>query len=160
VIYRDTARDADGDDALVIDNNGDFSIISENETTLASVETTNIAQIISFGPSLVENGEITVAGSSEVSQSMASNPRTAIGQISPLHYIIIVLDGGNNESEGLPLLALAEEMQSRGGAVTAYNLDGGGSSTLYFNGNIINNPTDGKNSGEREVSDIVYIGYE
>ena len=159
VIYRDTARDADSDDALVIDNNGDFSIISENETSLASLDTTNIAQIISFGPSLVENGEITVDGSSEVSQSMTSNPRTAIGQISPLHYIIIVSDGRTNESEGLSLLALAEEMQSRG-AVTAYNLDGGGSSTLYFNGSIINNPTDGRNSGEREVSDIVYIGYE
>ena len=40
VIYRDTARDADSDDALVIDNNGDFSIISENETSLASLDTT------------------------------------------------------------------------------------------------------------------------
>ena len=42
---------------------------------------------------------------------------------------------------------------------TAYNLDGGGSSTMYFNGEVINNPTSGGSIGERSVSDIVYIGY-
>ena len=158
-LYRDTARDTEDAEALVIDNAGDFSIISENETSLSSLDTSSIAQIISFGPSLIEDGEITVDASSEVSQSMTSNPRTAIGQISPLHYIIIVSDGRTDESEGFSLLQLAEEMQSRG-AVTAYNLDGGGSSTLYFNGEIINNPTSGNSTGEREVSDIVYFGYE
>ena len=41
---------------------------------------------------------------------------------------------------------------------TAYNLDGGGSSTLYFNGEIINYPTtSGRSMKERGVSDIVYI---
>ena len=46
------------------------------------------------------------------------------------------------------------------GAATAYNLDGGGSSTIYFNGEVINNPTtDGKSIRERSVSDIVYVGY-
>ena len=159
MLYRDTARETDDAAALVIDNEGDFSIISENETSLSSLDTTNIAQIISFGPSLIEDGEITVDASSEVSQSMTSNPRTAIGQISPLHYIIIVSDGRTDESEGFSLLQLAEEMKNRG-AVTAYNLDGGGSSTLYFNGEIINNPTNGNSTEEREVSDIVYFGYE
>ncbi len=134
-LYRDTARETEDVEALVIDDEGDFSIISENETSLSSLDTSSIAQIISFGP------------------------RTAIGQISPLHYIIIVSDGRTDESEGFSLLQLAEEMQNRG-AVTAYNLDGGGSSTLYFNGEIINNPTSGNSTGEREVSDIVYIGYE
>ena len=46
------------------------------------------------------------------------------------------------------------------GVQTAYNLDGGGSSTMYFNGQIINKPTTNGNSiKERSVSDIVYIGY-
>ena len=46
------------------------------------------------------------------------------------------------------------------GVKTAYNLDGGGSSTLYFNGQVINKPTTGGNTiSERAVSDIVYIGY-
>lgn len=46
------------------------------------------------------------------------------------------------------------------GCETAYNLDGGGSSTMVLNGTVINNPTTNvKKIKEREVSDIVYIGY-
>ena len=67
-------------------------------------------------------------------------------------------DGRTEESEGLSLLELAEFMQSLG-VETAYNLDGGGSSTMYFMGEIVNNPTtSGRKISEREVSDIVYIG--
>ena len=44
------------------------------------------------------------------------------------------------------------------GVETAYNLDGGGSSTMVFNGTVINQPTSGKRISERKVSDIVYIG--
>jgi len=52
------------------------------------------------------------------------------------------------------------EIMKEYGATTAYNLDGGGSSTLYFNGQVINNPTtNGNTISERAVSDIVYIGY-
>ena len=54
---------------------------------------------------------------------------------------------------------LAQFMDSLG-VKTAYNLDGGGSSTMYFNGEVINQPTtNGKSIQERSVSDIVYIGY-
>ena len=42
---------------------------------------------------------------------------------------------------------------------TLYNLDGGGSSTMYFNGNVINKPTTNGRISERKVSDIVYVGY-
>ena len=87
---------------------------------------------------------------------MTSNPRTAIGQVSALHYIVIVSDGRTSQSDGLTLYALATLMKDRGCTV-AYNLDGGGSSTLWFNGEVINNPTDGRSDGERKVSDIVYF---
>lgn len=71
----------------------------------------------------------------------------------------VVSDGRTSESEGLSLSELAEFMQSLG-VTCAYNLDGGGSSTMYFNGEIVNNPTtSGKTIKERSVSDIVYIGY-
>ena len=72
---------------------------------------------------------------------------------------LIVSDGRTSESQGLSLYQLAQVMQSFG-VKTAYNLDGGGSSTMYFNGNVVNQPTtSGWNIEEREVSDIVYIGY-
>lgn len=161
VLYRDKARtggdDEDKED-LVIDQAGDFSIISENEVSMESLNAEDIWQIFSFGPALVENGQITVDSASEVSQSKNSNPRTAIGQISQLHYVFIVADGRTSASEGLSILELAQELEERG-CTTAYNLDGGGSSTMYFNGEVVNQPTDGRKEGEREVSDIVYIGY-
>ncbi|NKX51391.1 phosphodiester glycosidase family protein, partial [Arthrobacter deserti] len=53
------------------------------------------------------------------------------------------------------MTGLARIMQDLG-AVTAYNIDGGGSSTMYFNGALVNNPL-GKNK-ERGTSDILYIG--
>ena len=157
-VYRDTARSGSGNEDLVIDKDGNLSIIDESQTSLSSLNTDSIMQVLSFGPALIENGKITVDGNSEVSRSKSSNPRTAIGQISPLHYVILVSDGRTSESQGLSLLALAQLLQEKG-CTTAYNLDGGGSSTMYFNGAIVNNPTDGRSSGEREVSDIVCIGY-
>lgn len=157
VLYRTTAREAGNDAALAIDNNGNFSIISESETDAQSLGDSKIWQVLSFGPALVNDGQITVTANSEVGQSKSSNPRTAIGQISPLHYLVVVSDGRTSQSAGLSLLELAQEFSARGCTV-AYNLDGGGSSTMWFNGQVINNPTDGKSNSERSVSDIVYFG--
>lgn len=157
VLYRDTTDGSSDSEDLVIDDAGNFSIINENDVSAQSLAD-DAWQILSFGPALVENGEIVVDASSEVSQSKSSNPRTAIGQVSSLHYIIIVSDGRTDESIGLSLLELAQAFADRGCTV-AYNLDGGGSSTMVFNGEVINNPTDGRSIQEREVSDIVYIGY-
>jgi len=156
VAYRSTARSSGDDETLVIDKKGNFSIINESETSLASISSD--WQVLSFGPALIEGGKIVVDSSSEVSESMDSNPRTAIGQISKLHYIAVVSDGRTSESKGLSLLELARVFEDRGCNV-AYNLDGGGSTTMYFNGNIINKPTEGNGISERKVSDIVYFGY-
>ena len=155
--YRETARGGDND-ALVIDKDGNLSIVQEGEVSLDSLTDSGAWQILSFGPGLVVDGKIAVTTSSEVGQSMTSNPRTAIGQISELHYVVIVSDGRTTESAGLSLLQLAQEFKERNCTI-AYNLDGGGSSTMYFNGKVINNPTSGKSIGERKVSDIVYFGY-
>lgn len=155
VLYRDSSQ---GVEALAIMSDGSFSTIDETATDASSVAEEGAWQIFSFGPVLVNNGTIAVDEDAEVAKSKASNPRTAIGMISPLHYVIIVSDGRSDESEGLSLYQLADLFVEEGCTV-AYNLDGGGSSTLWFNGNIINNPTSGNSSGEREVSDIVYIGY-
>nr|WP_313508959.1 phosphodiester glycosidase family protein [Enterococcus sp.] len=152
-LYRDTAN---GDtQALVIDQDGNFSIVDESTTSAESL--TNAQQILSFGPALIEDSQIVVSTSAEVSQSMTSNPRTAIGQIGENHYVIIVSEGRTSDSEGLTLYQLAEQFEELG-ATTAYNLDGGGSSTLYFNGKVVNQTVGGSdNSEERAVSDILYF---
>lgn len=154
-LYRDTAI-ANQED-LVIYEDGSFGIINESDVTAQELIEKGVVQTLSFGPALVQNGKITVSQNEEVGQAMASNPRTAIGIIDDNHYVFVVSDGRTSESEGLSLYELAEFMDSLG-AETAYNLDGGGSSTMYFNGSVVNNPTGGMGNSERSVSDIVYIG--
>lgn len=156
VLYRETANE--DNDALVIDNDGNFSIVNESQVTANELLNEGAWQVLSFGPALIEEGEVVVGKNDEVSQAKTSNPRTAIGQVDELHYIVIVADGRTSESEGLSLYELAQVMKEYN-CTTAYNLDGGGSSTMYFNGEVINNPTSGRSIGERSVSDIVYIGY-
>ena len=158
VVYRDTVREDSSNGDLAIYKDGSFKIIYEDEISADQLVKDGVVNLLAFGPSLVENGEITVDTNSEVGQSMASNPRTAIGIIDENHYIIVVSDGRTSESEGLSLYQLAEVMKSYG-VKTAYNLDGGGSSTLYFNGQVMNKPTTNGTISERAVSDIVYIGY-
>lgn len=149
-------RENGNGEALVINKDGTFKIVDESSISATDLLNNNAWQALSFGPGLIDNSEIIVGVNEEVGQAMNSNPRTAIGMISPLHYVFIVSDGRTSQSEGLTLYELAEVMKDLGVSV-GYNLDGGGSSTMYFNGNVVNNPV--SNSGERKVSDIVYIGY-
>ena len=158
VIYRNTVRSDSEYPDLAIYKDGSFKIIYETEVTAEELLADGVVNLFAFGPSLVENGEISVDQNTEVRQAMTKNPRTAIGIVDKNHYILVVSDGRTNESEGLSLYELAEVLKEYG-VTTAYNLDGGGSSTMYFNGNIVNNPTtNGHRISEREVSDIVYIG--
>lgn len=157
-LYRDSVRSTTYDD-LVIYQDGTFDTISEQDTTAQALVGSGVIHSFAFGPTLVKNNQIVVSPTDEVKQAMTKNPRTAIGIIDTLHYIVIVSDGRTANSQGLSLYDLAQVMQSYG-AKTAYNLDGGGSSTMYFNGKVINNPTtNGNTIKERAVSDIVYIGY-
>ena len=159
VVYRDTVRENSSNGDLAIYKDGSFNIIYEDQISAEQLVKDGVINLLAFGPALVENGEIAVGTNEEVGQAMASNPRTAIGIIDENHYIIVVSDGRTSESKGLSLYQMAEVMKSYG-VKTAYNLDGGGSSTLYFNGQVINKPTTGGNRiSERAVSDIVYIGY-
>ena len=158
VVYRDTVREDSSNGDLAIYKDGSFKIIYEDEISAEQLVKDGVVNLLAFGPSLVEDGEIVVDTNSEVGQSMSSNPRTAIGIIDENRYIIVVSDGRTSESEGLSLYQLAEVMKSYG-VKTAYNLDGGDSSTLYFNGQVINKPTTNGTISERAVSDIVYIGY-
>lgn len=157
VLYRASAQSVT--DALVIGADGNFRIITEGETSADTLVREGAWQVLTFGPALINGGQVTVSSSDEVGRAMTSNPRTAIGQISEGHYLLIVSDGRTKESIGLSLRQLAALMQSLGAQI-AYNLDGGGSSTMVFQGRVVNNPTtNGRSIRERSVSDIVYIGY-
>lgn len=152
-IYRETTKNNQED--LVIFYDGTFGIINESKTNLYNL---NAKELLSFGPVLIKDSEIKVKTNSTVQKELKSNPRTAIGYYNKNHYLIMVSDGRTKESEGLSLYEMASILKDQK-VKLAYNLDGGGSSTLYFNGRIINKPMNKGKLGERKVSDIVYIGY-
>lgn len=155
-LLRSDSQDSNQED-LVIYQDGSFEIIREGDITAQELLNKGAVQVLSFGPALIENSQVAVDSSDEVGKAMASNPRTAIGIIDDKHYVLVVSDGRTDESKGLSLKELADFMKELK-VTTAYNLDGGGSSTMYFNGQIINKPTtNGHNIEEREVSDIVYL---
>lgn len=156
-LYRDT-KSGDNNQDLVIYSDGSFEIVDESDIDANELMNKSATQVLSFGPGLIEDRQITVDENTEVSMSKSSNPRTAIGCIDKNHYVLVVSDGRTSESEGLSLYQLATLMKDYGCEI-AYNLDGGGSSTMWFNGQVINKPTSGRSIEEREVSDIVYIGY-
>ncbi|MDD3334975.1 MAG: phosphodiester glycosidase family protein [Eubacteriales bacterium] len=145
---------------LLVDGNGDMSVRvdrkGEDYKGLGNQWISEGAwQTFEFGPALVENGQaLAFSPSFDVISTKASRlePRTAIGQIGPLHYIIIVVDGRQDGySVGMSLPDLQQLMIDYG-AQTALNLDGGGSAEIWFQGQILNKPAGGQ---ERQVSDII-----
>ncbi len=156
-LYRDVQEDG-GNEDLVIYGDGSMEIIQENDISAQELEQQGAVQIFSFGPGLISGGEIIVDESSKVEREDESNPRTAIAMIDENHYIFMVADGRTSQSEGLSIEEMAIVLSAYGCEV-AYNLDGGGSATMVFMGEIVNYPTtNGRDFNERSVSDIVYIG--
>ena len=155
-LYRGTVRRDQQD--LLITKDGRFEIIDESGQMAKTLLDAGAWQVLSFGPPLLQNGASSVIDGQEVAVHMTSNPRTAIGMIEPNHFLFLVSDGRTDDSKGLSLYELAKVFRQYGARV-AYNLDGGGSSVMVFNGRIVNKPTTyGTEIKERAVSDIVYIG--
>ncbi|MGN1368849.1 MAG: phosphodiester glycosidase family protein [Aristaeellaceae bacterium] len=145
---------------LIVQSDGNLSMVTDrkknNYKKLADrLLSENVWQTYEFGPALVENGEaLTFPKAFDLISTRATRkePRTAIGQISPLHYCVIVVDGRQpGYSEGISLQDL-QQLFLRYGVQLAFNLDGGGSTEMWFQGEIINSPSGGH---ERSVSDII-----
>lgn len=155
-------RDEPTRTGLALFNDGTMESFEEEETTAAALLERGATQTLSFGPALIQNGQVnteldqvkidTNFGNRSIQNA---NPRTGIGLIAPNHYVFIVVDGRNEGySRGMTLTEFAQVFADLG-CTEAYNLDGGGSSTMYFMGRVVNNPQ-GKER-ERGVSDILYV---
>jgi len=158
VTYRDTATR----DGVAFYDDGTMKTYDETSTSEDDLISSGVLDTFSFGPTLVENSQaITNFDSVKIDKNMGnssiqnSNPRTGVGMISPNHYVFVVVDGRKEGySKGMTLNEFAQVFEELG-CTDAYNLDGGGSSTMYFMGRVVNNPL-GKGE-EREVSDILYF---
>ncbi len=155
-------RDVPARTGLAFYKNGSMKIYDERAVTAEELVAQGVTQTFSFGPALVmDSAAITDFGRTTVDTNFGnrsiqgSNPRTGVGIISANHYVFVVVDGRSpGYSKGMTLSEFARLFEDLG-CTDAYNLDGGGSSTMYFMGRVVNDPLGRGN--ERGVSDILYI---
>jgi exopolysaccharide biosynthesis protein len=146
ILYRD---DADGD-VILLNYDGTMEIVSEEEYDGAALIEAGAYQAWDFGPSLLVDGESAEEFESRINQK---NPRTAIGYFEPGHYCFVVVDGRQKDySNGMTMAELSVLFKSLGCSI-AYNLDGGKTSVMTFNGETANQPF----AGGRQSTDIIYI---
>ncbi len=143
-------------DILVIDENGDFHLFvkSNGVADFAKSKDHQIINAFTFGPALVIDGEEVTLDKEYGYNPGGKEPRMAIGQTGELSYVFVLAEGRNEDSKGATHQMLADFMYSLG-CTQAYNLDGGNSATLVFNGGYYQ--TGRTENNERSQSDIIYF---
>lgn len=146
-LYRETPLE----DVCVLYQDGVMETYTRAQFDLDRAEARGAYQAWSFGPQLLIDG----LPQTEFDTGIARhNPRTAIGYYAPGHYAFIVVDGRQDGySKGMTLAELSQLTYDLG-CEAAYNLDGGQTSAMMFQGEYVNRPY----NGGREISDIIYIG--
>ena len=165
MLYRDVKSK---NDYCILNTDGSLVCVDGSTfESMKSIYTENVWQCWAFGPTLLtdsgkvitNNNNFNINGgryhSTDINDNGIQNkhPRSAIGYIEDGHYLFVLVDGrSEGYSSGATLAELSQIMYDEG-CRTAYNLDGGRSAVLWFNGEVINSPyKDG-----REISDIIYI---
>jgi len=155
-------RDSGARQGLAFYTDGTARIYDETATSAGELVADGVWNTLSFGPGLVDGGRV-LDGVDDVeidtnfgNHSVQGNqPRTGVGLVDADRQVWIVVDGrSDGYSRGVTMSEFAQIFADRG-AQTAYNLDGGGSSTMVFDGRLVNDPL-GRGS-ERGTSDILYV---
>lgn len=147
---------------LAIYTDGSMRVYDETQTNAEALLAEGVWNTLSFGPALIEDSVVrtdfqgtwvdTNFGNRTIERA---NPRTGIGLIDENHFVFIVADGrSQGYSRGLTLAEFTTIFAELG-CTEAYNLDGGGSSAMYFMGGLVNHPL-GRDK-ERGTSDILFI---
>lgn len=144
LLYRETLFE----DICVLLSDGRMLTLSPGEFDLEELKASAPWQVWSFGPKLLDNGCAITSFTSTVEKT---NPRSAIGCVEPGHYFFVQVDGrGANGSRGMTLAELSQLFEDLG-CVTAYNLDGGQTAGIVWDGRLLSYPYG------RSVSDIIYV---
>lgn len=155
-------RDSGARQGLAFFTDGTAKLYDETKTTAAKLVDEGVWNTLSFGPGLVDNGKV-ISGIDDVEidtnfgnhSVQGQQPRTGVGLIAANHLLFVVVDGrSDGYSRGVTMTEFADIFVGLGAQV-AYNVDGGGSSTMIFQGDLVNNPL-GKGN-ERGTSDILYV---
>ena len=148
VIYRANPTDCD---VCVLYYDGSMRVMSGSSFSLEEAIEDGAWQAWTFGPALLNGSGESIDSFSSTRFIASTNPRSAIGYYEPGHYCLVVVDG-RGESAGMTLADLSELFENLGCAA-AYNLDGGNSSIMVWQGGVINDPS----GGGRKSSDAVVI---
>jgi exopolysaccharide biosynthesis protein len=127
-------------------------VLVSGSYTLAQIGQMNIRDGISFGPTLIKNGKKQITHGDG---GRGFEPRTAIGQKQDGTILLLVIDGRQTGSLLGATLLDAQDILYNQGAWTAANLDGGSSTTMYYQGQVINSPCDPM--GERMVPTVFIV---
>lgn len=133
------------------------NLYNQNNPINAAPVWKHIREAVSAGPWLLANGQIVTNMAAEGFSKRwfvdFHHPRTAIGITGKGNLVMMVVDGRSSLSGGIPLSDLATIMQQMG-VVDAMNLDGGGSSTMVVQNEVVNLPSDGVS---RPVSNALLV---
>ncbi|MDR1564646.1 MAG: phosphodiester glycosidase family protein [Oscillospiraceae bacterium] len=144
-------------DVLMIDADGDFIIKKEKEEGFNAEKFHDehmIFNSFSFGPALIIDGvRQKIPGYYEEGIIHQPAARAAIGQLGHLKYLILLVDGQQDDYDGLTVSQVAALMEKKG-CTQAYNLDGGQSAVMLLNNRVINSVALG---GEKRMSDCIYF---
>lgn len=116
-----------------------------------------VEDIVAGVPQLIKNGKIEITWEQEKSSKSfveTKHPRTAVAKLKDGKFLMVTVDGRSESSGGMSLQQLAEFLLEQG-AVDAMNLDGGGSTTMFLDGKVVNHPSD--KEGERSVGDAILV---
>jgi len=147
-IFNDIKSDSKKTEVVALTKTGKLLV---GPHSLSEMKTAGVTDAVSFGPALIVNGQKTIT---KGDGGWGIAPRTAIAQRKDGAIIFLVIDGRQTSSLGATLREVQDVLYDYG-AYNATNLDGGSSSTLYYNDDIINSPSD--SLGERSVPSIMYI---
>lgn len=137
-------------DVLIIDEQGDFHLFTsrEKQQEIADYRANGgtIVNAFSFGPALVIDGEKAALRKDYYFNPKGRTARSAVCQMDTLSYAFLYCPGATQQE----VCDIAAHLNAR----QAYNLDGGNSSVLIFNGEIMGGK---RKNTEREQSDILYV---
>ena len=142
-------------DVMALYPDGTVSLHKNATVTSEELLAAGATDSLSFGPILVENGEVSPR-STEFGNT--PNPRTAWGVVEPGHYIAVVVESRIAESKGEGCVWLGQKMAELG-CTSAINLDGGATSTMIFMGKQINKSGNYGDITNRKQNELFGIGY-
>ena len=143
-------------DCLAIWPDGDMKVYYSDAMTAEQYLEAGAADVLSFGPILIRDGELNEKGLDKYGTSHAQ--RTAVGMVEKGHYWFMMLEGRIKRSTGDGVQFLAEKLKDKG-CTLGFNLDGGETACIVFMGHQLCRLKDRKKPlSSRRTSDILGVG--